>query len=70
MCVCINNFVWEDQSKNQCYIHHIALEMCLECFIAIYIYTVRCEKCIVNNETRWHIQVNSPKISLLTEAFA
>ena len=30
----------------------------------------RCEKRIVNNETRWHIQVNSAKISLLTEAFA
>ena len=30
---------------------------------------VRCVKCIVNNETRWHIQINSAKISLLTEAF-
>ena len=31
---------------------------------------VRCKSCIVNNETRWHIQVNSAKISILTEAFA
>ena len=29
--------------------------------------TVRCEKHIVNNETRWCIQVNSAKISLLTK---
>ena len=28
---------------------------------------VRCEKCIVNSETEWHIPVNSAKISLLTE---
>ena len=32
--------------------------------------TVMCEKCIVNNETRWCNQVNSAKISLLTEVFA
>ena len=32
--------------------------------------TVRCEKHVANNETRWCIQVNSTKISLLTEVFA
>ena len=32
--------------------------------------TVRCEKRIVNNETRWRIQANSAKISQLTEVFA
>ena len=31
---------------------------------------VRCEKRIVNSETKWHIQVNSAKISLLTEMLA
>ena len=31
--------------------------------------TVRYENRIVNNETRWHIQVNSAKISLFTEVF-
>ena len=31
---------------------------------------VRCEKHVVNNEIRWCIQVNSAKISLLTEVFA
>ena len=31
--------------------------------------TARCEKRIVNDETRWCIQVNSAKISLLTETF-
>ena len=31
--------------------------------------TARCEKRIVNNETRWCIQVNSAKISPLTETF-
>ena len=30
----------------------------------------RCEKHIVNNETRWCTEVNLAKISLLTEAFA
>ena len=60
------NFAWEDQSKNQCYIHHIALM-----WSAIIQYSmVRCEKRIINNETKWCIQVNSAKISLLTEAFA
>ena len=32
--------------------------------------TARCEKRIINNETRWHIQVYSAKVSLLTEVFA
>ena len=45
------------------YIRHIAPETCLEYS------TVRCKNFIVNNETRWSIQVNSGKISLLTEAF-
>ena len=31
---------------------------------------VRCEKRIVNSETKWHIPVNSVKISLLTEMLA
>ena len=31
----LKNFLWEDPSKNQCYIPHIALETCLECYIAI-----------------------------------
>ena len=30
---------------------------------------VRCEKRTVNNGTRWHVQVNSAKISLLTEEY-
>ena len=32
--------------------------------------TVRCEKRILNNETRWYIPVNLVKISLVTKAFA
>ena len=61
----LKNFAREDHSKNQCYIRHIAPKTHLECYIA-----VRCDKCIVNNETRWRMQVNSAKISLLTEVFA
>ena len=55
--------MWEDQSSPYSTGKHVQS--------AILQYsTVRCEKRIVNNETRWHIQVNSAKISILTEEFA
>ena len=54
--------MWEDQSENGGYIHHIAPEMLLEYISGMK--NIRCGKCIVNNETRWHIQVNSAIVSL------
>ena len=31
----IKRLAWEDQSKNQCYIHDVAPKTHLECYIAI-----------------------------------
>ena len=38
VCICTYIFLyfaWEDQSENECYICHIALETCLECYVVI-----------------------------------
>ena len=60
----LKNFAWLDQRENVCYICHVALERVWSAIIQYSM--VRYEKCIINNETiaRWHIQVNSAKISL------
>ena len=31
--VFLKKFAWEDQSKNQCYIRHVAPETCLEYYV-------------------------------------
>ena len=56
VCVCLKNYAWEDESKNQCYINR---ELVCICSAILQYSTIRCEKRIVNNETRLCIQVNS-----------